>query len=77
MKIIDCGLIGVHRAVAMQESLAAGIAAGSGEETLLLPEQPSVHTIGSGCDTANTLDPSIAAERTSRGGDGTTEKRLC
>lgn len=71
MKIIDCGMIGFHEALALQERLVAGIASGNEQETLLLLEHPPVYTIGRGGDHANVLDPLITAERINRGGDVT------
>lgn len=71
MRIIDCGVIGFHEAFALQEGLAAGIASGRVEETLLLLEHPPVYTIGSGGDQANILDPALTVERINRGGDVT------
>ena len=71
MIIRDLGLIGFHEAYAHQERLAAGVAAGKEEETLLLLEHPPVYTIGSGGSDGNILDPSISAVRINRGGDVT------
>ena len=71
MIIKKFGLIGFHEAYALQERLAAGVAAGTEEETLLLLEHPPVFTIGSGGSEGNILDPSVAAVRISRGGDVT------
>jgi len=71
MVIADLGLIEFDAAYAIQERLAAGIAAGAEPETLLLVEHPSVYTIGSGGDEANVLDPSILIRRINRGGDVT------
>jgi len=71
MRIIDCGVIGFHEAFALQELLAAGIAAGREDETLLLLEHPPVYTIGSGGDHANILDSTLTVERINRGGDVT------
>lgn len=69
MIIKDLGLIDFHAAYALQERLAAGVATGSEEETLLLLEHPPVYTIGSGGSNENILDPSLAAVRINRGGD--------
>ncbi len=69
MRIIDCGLIAYGQAFALQERLAAAIAAGTEEETLLLLEHPSVYTIGRGGNPANILDSMLAVERVNRGGD--------
>jgi lipoyl(octanoyl) transferase len=69
--IRDLGLIGFHEAYAHQERLAAGVAAGKEEETLLLLEHPPVYTIGNGGSDGNILDPSISAVRINRGGDVT------
>lgn len=71
MRIIDCGVLEYRRAFAMQERLAAGITAGSEDETLLLLEHPSVYTIGQGGNPANLLISSITVERINRGGDVT------
>ena len=71
MIIRDLGLIGFHEAYALQERLAAGVAAGKEEETLLLLEHPPVYTIGSGGSDGNILDPFISAVRINRGGDVT------
>lgn len=71
MIIRDLGLIGFHEAYALQERLAAGVAAGKEEETLLLLEHPPVYTIGNGGSDGNILDPSISAVRINRGGDVT------
>ncbi len=71
MRIIDCGLVEFHVAYAMQERLAASIAAGTDQDTLLLLEHPPVYTIGSGGDAGNVLDPAISVVRTNRGGDVT------
>jgi len=69
--IRDLGLIDFHEAYSLQERLAAGVAAGSEEETVLLIEHPPVFTTGSGGKTENILDPSISAVRINRGGDVT------
>ncbi|MDD2581241.1 MAG: lipoyl(octanoyl) transferase LipB [Desulfuromonadaceae bacterium] len=71
MRVIDCGLIGFHEAFALQEMLAAGIAAGREDETLLLLEHHPIYTIGSGGDRANILDPTLTVESINRGGDVT------
>ncbi|SHO52752.1 lipoyl(octanoyl) transferase LipB [Desulfopila aestuarii] len=71
MRFIDCGVLEYRRALAMQERLATGIAAGNEEETLLLLEHPSVYTIGQGGNLDNLLIPSITIERINRGGDVT------
>ena len=71
MIIRDLGLIGFHEAYAHQERLAAGVAAGKEEETLLLLEHPPVYTIGNGGSDGNILDPFISAVRINRGGDVT------
>ena len=71
MIIRNLGLIDFHEACALQERLAAGVAAGTEEETLLLLEHPPVYTIGSGGKAENVLDPSITAVRINRGGDVT------
>jgi lipoyl(octanoyl) transferase len=71
MRILDCGLVEYRQALALQERLAAEIAAGSEEETLLLLEHPAIYTIGRGGDPANILDPTLPVERVNRGGDVT------
>jgi lipoyl(octanoyl) transferase len=71
MIIRNLGLIDFHEAYALQERLAAGVAAGTEQETLLLLEHPPVYTIGSGGKAENILDPSITAVRINRGGDVT------
>jgi lipoyl(octanoyl) transferase len=69
--IRDLGLIDFHEAYLLQERLAAGVAAGTEDETLLLMEHPPVYTTGSGGKAENILDPSITAVRINRGGDVT------
>ena len=71
MKVSHLGLIDFHAAYAIQERLAAEVAAGASPETLLLLEHPPVYTIGSGGSEVNVLDPAISAIRTNRGGDVT------
>src|SRR5512136_529919 len=71
MQTLDLGLINFQEAYALQERLAAGVAAGTEVETLLLLEHPPVYTIGSGGKGENILDPSITAIRINRGGDVT------
>lgn len=71
MRILDCGLVAYRTALALQERLAADIAAGTEEETLLLLEHPAVYTIGRGGDPRNILDPALPVERVNRGGDVT------
>ena len=71
MQILDLDLIDFHDALAIQERLAAEVAAGSAPETLLLLEHPAVYTIGTGGSADNILDQTIAAIRTNRGGDVT------
>lgn len=71
MRIRDYGLVEYREALTLQERLAAGIAAGTEEETLLLLEHPPIYTIGRGGDPANILDPTLAVERVNRGGDVT------
>lgn len=71
MVITDLGLMEFDAVYHLQERLAAGIAAGTEPETLLLVEHPSVFTIGSGGDEANVLDPSAEVRRINRGGDVT------
>ena len=57
METLDLGMIDFHDAFALQERLAAEVAADAAPETLLLLEHPPVYTIGSGGDEANVLDP--------------------
>ncbi|HEY6871168.1 MAG TPA: lipoyl(octanoyl) transferase LipB [Geobacteraceae bacterium] len=71
MRALDLGTIDFHEAYAIQERLAAGVAAGTEPETLLLLEHPPVYTIGSGGSEGNVLDPAISAVRINRGGDVT------
>ncbi len=71
MVIRDLGIIDFQDAWALQERLAAGVAAGTEPETLLLLEHPSVYTIGSGGSEANILDPDVTPVRINRGGDVT------
>lgn len=71
METLDLGMIDFHDAFALQERLAAEVAADAAPETLLLLEHPPVYTIGSGGDEANILDPAIEAVRINRGGDVT------
>lgn len=71
MVIKNLGLIDFHEAYSLQERLAAGVAAGTEDESLLLLEHPPVYTIGSGGNAENILDPSITAVRINRGGDVT------
>lgn len=71
MVILDLGIIDFQEAFSLQEGLAAGVAAGTAPETLLLLEHPPVYTIGSGGDEGNVLDPEISAVRINRGGDVT------
>jgi lipoyl(octanoyl) transferase len=71
MIIRDLGLIEFNEAFLLQERLAAGVAAGTEPETLLLLEHLPVYTIGSGGREENVLDRSIRAVRINRGGDVT------
>jgi lipoyl(octanoyl) transferase len=71
MRIVDCGQIEYQAALALQERMTSGIAAGTEEETLLLLEHPAVYTIGRGGNGANILDPGLRVERVNRGGDVT------
>lgn len=71
METLDLGMIDFHDAFALQERIAAEVAADAAPETLLLLEHPPVYTIGSGGDEANILDPAIEAVRINRGGDVT------
>jgi lipoyl(octanoyl) transferase len=70
MEILDLGLIDFVEALSLQHSLLERVAAG-GEEAVLLLEHPSVYTIGSGGDLANSLDPELPLLRINRGGDVT------
>ena len=71
MNVVHLGTIAFNEAFAIQERAAAGIAAGTERDTLLLLEHTPVYTIGSGGSAANILDPRIEAVRTNRGGDVT------
>lgn len=71
MVIQDLGTIDFHEAFALQEQLAAEVAAGTADETLLLLEHPPVYTTGSGGRAENILDPAIEVVRINRGGDVT------
>lgn len=74
MRIIDTmvnGPLDYHRALILQTELAAVIASGHEEETLLLVEHPAIYTIGRGGKTTNFLDSDLTAERVNRGGDVT------
>lgn len=71
MKVIDLGIMEFSAAFALQERLAADVAAGAAEETLLLLEHPPVYTMGSGGREENILDSSVEAIRINRGGDVT------
>lgn len=71
MRIRDLGTIDFAEALALQESLAAGVAAGMVPETLLLAEHPPVYTIGRGKSRANVLDQAVRVVETNRGGDVT------
>jgi lipoyl(octanoyl) transferase len=71
MIISDLGIIDFHDAFALQERLAAEVAAGNAPETLLLLEHPPVYTIGSGGDESHILDSSIRIVRCNRGGEVT------
>ncbi len=74
MRIIDTlanGPLAYDQALVLQTELAAAIASGREEETLLLVEHPAIYTIGRGGKTTNFLDPSLTAERVNRGGDVT------
>lgn len=70
MEILDLGLIDFAAALTLQQSLLERVVAG-GEEALLLLEHPSVYTIGSGGNDANSLDPDLRLLRINRGGDVT------
>lgn len=71
MRITDLGIIDYHAAYALQERLAAELAAGTAPETFLLLEHPPVYTIGRAGRGENLLDPAIRAVETNRGGDVT------
>ncbi len=71
LRIMDLGIVDFHDAFAIQQRLAAEVAAGDSPETLLLLEHSPVYTIGSGGDESNLLDSSIQAVRINRGGDVT------
>ena len=71
MQTLDLGLIDFQEAWAIQERLAAGVAAGTEPETLLLMEHPPVYTIGSGGSETNILGTGVTALRINRGGDVT------
>ncbi len=71
MHTLDLGLMDFHEAYALQERLAAGVAAGTEPETFLLLEHLPVYTIGSGGSEANILDPGVTPLRINRGGDVT------
>ena len=71
MNPLDLGLIDFGEAWAIQEQMAAEVAASNIPETLLLLEHPPVYTIGSGGNDANILDSSVQAVRINRGGDVT------
>lgn len=64
-------MIEFHEALSVQERIAAGVAAGTEDEALLLLEHPPVYTTGSGGNPGNILDPAINALRVNRGGDVT------
>ncbi|WP_298439096.1 lipoyl(octanoyl) transferase LipB [Geobacter sp.] len=71
MRIEEPGIVDYRAAYALQERLAAAVAAGAAPETLLLLEHPPVYTTGRGGSAANILDPAIGAVETNRGGDVT------
>lgn len=71
MRIIDCGQLAFDTTLSLQDKLAAAIFGGNYPETVLLLEHPPVYTIGRGGNPANILDPTVQAERVSRGGDVT------
>lgn len=71
LNIQDLGTIDFHEAYALQERFAAGVAAGTEPETLLLLEHLPVYTTGSGGRDENILDSTIRAVRINRGGDVT------
>ena len=71
MIIRDLGVLEFEAALAIQEQLAAKVAAGLELETLLLVEHPPVYTMGRGGRRENVLDPGIRVVETNRGGDVT------
>lgn len=71
MNTIDLGLVDYAEALAVQEMVAAEVAAERAPECLLLLEHFPVYTMGSGGDDANILDKSEWAVRINRGGDVT------
>ena len=71
MRTIDLGMIDFHDALALQQRLAAEVAAGETPDTLLLLEHQPVYTIGTGGSEANILDRTLEAVRINRGGDVT------
>ncbi|MBI1921849.1 MAG: lipoyl(octanoyl) transferase LipB [Geobacter sp.] len=71
MNPLDLGLIDFGEAWAIQEQMAAEVAAAKIQETLLLLEHTPVYTIGSGGNDANIIDSNIEAVRINRGGDVT------
>ena len=71
MEIIDLGMMEFDAGYAIQERLAAEVAAGTAPDTLLYVEHPPVYTIGSGGDAGNILDEAIRVRRINRGGDVT------
>lgn len=71
MMIRDLGDLKFEAALAIQENLAAEVAAGTAPETLLFVEHPPVYTIGRGGCRDNVLDSGIRVVETNRGGDVT------
>ena len=71
MIVRNLGIIDFHDALALQQRLAADVAADAAPETLLLMEHPPVYTIGTGGSEANILDTTVKAVRINRGGDVT------
>lgn len=71
MKIVDLAAMEYAGAFALQERLAADVAAGRAEETLLLLEHPPVYTLGRGGDGRSLPDPSVRPVEINRGGDVT------
>lgn len=71
MIIREPGMATFEEALADQEKLAAGVAAGTEPETLLLLEHSPVYTMGRGGRRENILDPGIRVVEANRGGDVT------
>ena len=71
MRFFDIGYISFADALALQEWLAAEIAAGETAETVLLLEHPEIYTSGRGGAADNVKDAAINVIYTNRGGDVT------